>query len=494
MLSPKQLSISQYSTLYDEIIPKDHILRKIKENIDFRFVNNMVKQNYCESFGRPADEPEMMFKLLFLQFWKDLSDREVIQEAKYNMAYKYFLGLNPEDSVIDFTLLSKFRNLRINSEDLLQEMLMETVHQAIEKGIISSNSIIVDSTHTKSKSNPESPTQRLRRLTKNLRKEIYRSDYSITDNFPDKPSAESTFKEELEYSIRLVDIISEKNLENIKVKKQLEYIKSILNSDEFKKIQSAVDEDAKKGYKSKDESFFGYKTHVAMTTEERIITGIEVTSGEAPDSHELINLIEKTKENGIEVNEAIGDKAYSGKENLEYMYENGILPLTRMLEITSKGRDIERNGFTFNKDAGSMVCPAGHLAIRSEKVTPRVRSKCGNPNGGIRFKFAIKKCKECPLREGCYEEGRKTKTYMVNLGSEVSRKHAELEETDYFNNRIKERYKIEAKNGEMKSGHGYGKCRYLGLKGMRFQAYMTAFVVNIKRILTVIMQKEAEFA
>lgn len=129
MLSPKQLSISQYSSLYDEIIPKDHILRKIKENIDFSFVNNMVKENYCESFGRPADEPEMMFKLLFLEFWKDLSDRNVTQEAKYNMAYKYFLGLNPEETVVDYSLLSKFRKLRINDEDLLQEMLMETVLQ-----------------------------------------------------------------------------------------------------------------------------------------------------------------------------------------------------------------------------------------------------------------------------------------------------------------------------------------------------------------------------
>lgn len=48
---------------------------------------------------------------------------------------------------------------------------------------------------------------------------------------------------------------------------------------------------------------------------------------------------------------------------------------------------------------------------------------------------------------------------MVNLGSEVSRKQAELEETEYFNKRIKERYKIEAKNGEMKTSHGFGKVR-----------------------------------
>lgn len=62
-----QIKLSPYSKLYDVIIPRDHLLRKIKENIDFSFVNPMLKEQYCEHFGRPAKEPEMMFKLLFLK-------------------------------------------------------------------------------------------------------------------------------------------------------------------------------------------------------------------------------------------------------------------------------------------------------------------------------------------------------------------------------------------------------------------------------------------
>lgn len=494
MLCPKQLTISQYSSLYREIIPKEHILRKISENIDFSFVNKMVKENYCECFGRPADEPEMMFKLLFLQFWKDLSDREVIEEAKYNMAFKYFLGLNPEDSIVDFSMLSKFRKLRINGEDMLQEMLMETVHQAIQKGILFSNSIIVDATHCKSKSNIESPTQRLRRLSKNLRKEVYRIDFSLKDEFPEKPTHESSFEEELAYTKQLIEVIEKKKLDNKNIFKQLDYIKQTLETQEIEKIQSVIDEDAKIGYKSPEESFFGYKTHFAMTTEERIITAVEVTSGEAPDGHELENLIEKTKENGVDVKETIGDKAYSSKDNLDYMYENEILPITKMLEITSTGKNIERNGFTFNKDAGLMVCPAGHLAMSVEKVKPRNKKNSGNANGGLKYNFSIRKCKNCPYKEGCYKEGLKTKTYTVNLGSETSKKHEEFQETEYFKARIKERYKIEAKNSELKGSHGLGKCRYSRLKGMQFQSYMTAFVVNVKRIIKMIDPKSLSFA
>ena len=61
------LNLSPYQGLYDVIIPKNHILRRLKENIDFSFVNPMLRKQYCEHFGRPAKEPEMMFKLLFLK-------------------------------------------------------------------------------------------------------------------------------------------------------------------------------------------------------------------------------------------------------------------------------------------------------------------------------------------------------------------------------------------------------------------------------------------
>lgn len=63
----KQIINSEYISLYDKIIPKDHLLRQIKENIDFSFVNKLVEKEYSENFGRPARKPEVIFKLLFLQ-------------------------------------------------------------------------------------------------------------------------------------------------------------------------------------------------------------------------------------------------------------------------------------------------------------------------------------------------------------------------------------------------------------------------------------------
>jgi transposase len=178
-----QLKFSEYERLYDIVVPKDNILRKINESIDFSFANEMLKDSYCAHFGRPAKEPEMMFKILFLKRMYDLSDQTLIDELGYNMSYKYFIGLAPEDSTIDSSLLTKFRKTRI-TEDILEDMLTETIRQAIEKGLIKSNAIIVDSTHSYSKSNFETPTQMLRKMSKSLRKEIYQKKwfFSVTSS------------------------------------------------------------------------------------------------------------------------------------------------------------------------------------------------------------------------------------------------------------------------------------------------------------------------
>ena len=53
-------------------------------------------------------------------------------------------------------------------------------------------------------------------------------------------------------------------------------------------------------------------------TPERIVTALEITSGETPDGKYLQSLVEKSKKAGIDVKEVIGDEAYSGKENLDY--------------------------------------------------------------------------------------------------------------------------------------------------------------------------------
>ena len=103
--------------------------------------------------------------------------------------------------------------------------------------------------------------------------------------------------------------------------------------------------------------------------------------------------------------------------------------------------------------------------------------------------FDVEKCQVCPLRDGCYKEGAKTKSYSVSIKSNTHQAQAEFQETDAFKEEAKYRYMIEAKNSELKCRHGYDRATSSGLFGMQLQAATTLFGVNLKRILKLIHEK-----
>lgn len=80
--------------------------------------------------------------------------------------------------------------------------------------------------------------------------------------------------------------------------------------------------------------------------------------------------------------------------------------------------------------------------------------------------FDVGECKVRPLREGCYKEGAKTKTYPVSIKSNVHLEQMASHETDEFRLKAKERYKIEVKNDELKNRHGLKVAESAGLFGM----------------------------
>lgn len=479
-----QTKLSLYRGLYEIIVPREHLLRKIKDNIDFSFVNPMLKESYCEHYGRPAKEPEMMFKLLFLKKLYDLSDEALIQNAAVNMAYKYFLDLDPEDGVIDSSLLTKFRKTRI-TEDILEEMLKETITQAIQKGLIKSTAIIVDSTHTNAAARPTSSTQALRNLSKQLRKEIYKSMYELSVKFPEKPSETADLEEEIEYTHQLLENIGEDiaNSDEPKIQKLYAHIKELLESDRIREIRSKHDEEARFGHKSETSAFFGYKNHIAMT-EERLITGIEVTSGEVSDGQMLKSLVEQSKSNGINVKEILGDTAYSSIENIKFCDGEKMTLIAKSNPVIASATEPKNDGFEYNKDAGMMQCPAGELALTVYKRQGKY------DNQYFVYCFSKRKCQKCPYVNTCKVGRSKTKTYCVTITSPRNRKRLDFEKSEYFNERLKIRYRIEEKNGELKQAHGLRTADSTGLVAMQLQTYFTAFTVNIKRIVKLIGQNE----
>lgn len=478
MLSKQEaLILSPYIELYNQLIPSDHLLRQFNELIDFSFVYDELASTYCLDNGRPAESPITMFKYLLLKCIYDLSDRDLMERAKYDLSFKYFLDLAPEDDVLHPTALTKFRTLRLKNINLLDLLINKTVEIALSHNLIDSRSLIVDATHTLSKYTARKPQEVLHERAKNLRKLVYQVNESMKDMFPTRNDRDD-LDAELVYCQELIEIIESNGMlmKYPKIKEKVNILKENIE-DDLNHLNSLGEDEAKIGYKSQDKSFLGYKSHLAMT-EERIITAATITTGEKPDGKELKELVDKTERQGIIVEEIIADAAYSGKDNIVMTQNTNRHLIAKLNPAVSKGQRKEEDKFEFNKDSGMVICPGGHQAVRKA----RTGKKDDQKNQCTTYCFDIEKCKQCPLKDTCYNNT-KTKTYSITIKSREHTQQLAFEESEYFKERSKVRYKIEAKNDELKNRHGYKKAHLTGLFGMHLQGATTLFVVNMKRIV-----------
>lgn len=482
MTNQIELNFSKHIELYDILIPENNFWKQLNDMIDFSFVVDMLKDKYSSTMGRTAEDVIRMFKFLLLKSYFKLSDRGLIERTMTDMLFKYFLGYNPEETkLIDSSLLTVFRRERLidNDENLMDKLIEKTVELALEKGLIEvKNKIIVDATHTNAMFSHISPREELIRQAKNLRKVVYKIDETMHDKMPKKREATGLLEDQIEYTKELLNLLTDdgrfEKLPNIK--EQMDYLKETMEDTEIE-LEYSKDQDAKVGHKSADTSFFGYKTHIAMTPE-RIITAATITSGEKHDGKELQMLIEKSNNNGIEVEAIIGDGAYSEKDNLDYCKENNIKNISKLSKSVTHGNGKNKDDFEYNKDAGMYVCKAGHMAIK------KVKSGSKDKNQQVEsYFFDVEKCKHCPFKDGCYKDGAKTKTFNVKIKDETHIEHVDYMETNEFKELYSNRYMIEAKNAELKNNYGYDRANACGKLGITIQGATTLFLANMKRII-----------
>lgn len=474
------LKFSDFSGIYDIVVPKTHKLRKAYDMMDFSFIRQELKSKYCPDNGRNAQDPVRLFKYLFLKVVYDLSDVGVVERSMTDMSFKFFLDMCPEDPVIDPSTLTKFRKLRLSDEGLLDMLLSKTVDVAQKKGIITTRTIMVDSTHSRARCNPVSPIEMLRLRSKQLRQTLHNIKAEIGEFLPEK-NTEEDLSREMDYTRRLISYVeSDEGLLLIPaVKERLDMLRETLDDIMDHYTVCAKDRDARVGHKTGDSAFFGYKTHEAMTPEGIIVAAV-VTSGEKADGPMLGELVECSRRNGIDVDTVIADGAYSGDANLKIAEdgENGFSLVSKVNPMLQGGNLEKNDGFQYNKDANTCVCPAGHLAVSSRIV----KYKAGKGNSRAIFSFDKSKCAVCSRKDTC-TNGRGQKTYSVSVRTREQEAQIAFQQTEAFKRQSKQRYKIEARFSHLKNIYGYGRAKSYGLCGMRMQAAVTMFTANVMKII-----------
>lgn len=150
--SNKQTSLEFVSI--EQLVPKDHLLRKIDRVIEFEFIREKVKDLYCADNGRPAIDPVVLFKMLFIGYLHGIrSERQLVRDIQVNVTYRWFLGFVLTDKIPDASTFSQNRRRRFSESIIYQEIFDEIVVQVISKKLINGRVLYTDSTHLKANAN-----------------------------------------------------------------------------------------------------------------------------------------------------------------------------------------------------------------------------------------------------------------------------------------------------------------------------------------------------
>ena len=131
--------------LFTRMVPEDHDLRKLERIVDFERFRPTLAKYYSARAGRPALDPVMMLKLELLGIQKCYSDRELMMQVRFNVAYRLFLNLGIDSSLPHHTSMTYFRG-RIEAE-ALQEIFHEVLSVARELGLVKDRLRLKDATH-----------------------------------------------------------------------------------------------------------------------------------------------------------------------------------------------------------------------------------------------------------------------------------------------------------------------------------------------------------
>ena len=142
------------TVILENLVPENHLLRKIENTIDFSFINKICKPYYSENNGRPAIEPEVLFRMLFIGYLYGIrSERKLLQEIEVNVAYRWFIGYDLTEKLPDVSVIWQNRLRRYNGTEVPQQIFDEIVRQAMAKGLVDGKILYSDSTHLKANAN-----------------------------------------------------------------------------------------------------------------------------------------------------------------------------------------------------------------------------------------------------------------------------------------------------------------------------------------------------
>jgi transposase len=437
--------------IIDDLVPEDHLLRKIDEHIDFEFINEICKPYYCLDNGRPAIEPKVLFKMLLIGYLFGIrSERRLVDEIWVNVAYRWFLGYGLTDKVPDVSVIWQNRVRRFNGTDVVQEIFDRIVEQAIDLGFVSGRVLYTDSTHLKA----------------NASKSRYENrEVEVTP---------SKYLKDLD-----AEVAADREAHGKKPLKEKD------DDDDTPKIKnnkvSLTDPDAGFMHRDRKPQGFFYLEHRTVDGAYNIITDVFVTPGNVNDITPYIDRLDhQTRRFGFDVGAVGLDAGYNSVGVCRELAKRKIdIAVGYRRGLHQKGK-YGKYKFTYIPEWDVYICPE---RCYLEYIT--------TSRDGIRtYRARKERCALCPRREECLSERQDVKTLRRHIWEDFIDKARDFTLSPigkYIYTRRKET--IERSFADAKELHGMRYAKMRGRPKVQEQCLLTAIAQNVKKIATVLGRK-----
>ena len=486
--------------IFEATVPHDHYLRRVRAVIDFERFRTDLLACYSEGLGRPALEPLLLLKLEFLQYHYNLSDRRVVEQARYNMAFRYFLDLSLKSPLPQHTLLTKFRQ-RLGVDQHLR-IFEEVVAQARAYGLVKDRLRLKDATHVianiaipatvrlvaetrQQLLNALRPYQPERVAVEEARATTIRTttaDLSSEERLLQRVTHLRAIVTGVEECLAVGSLAPTTEPGWPALQEALQAAHKVLADREQPhskdRLVSWQDPDARWG--EHHVHYVGYLLDIAEDADSGIITALNVLPANGDEARDATTLIEQEEQaQGNDVQALSMDGAGCRGELLREWTD----PQGLNLEVIVPPRpQPEPTGyftvahFMPTADGEAMTCPAGQTSQR------RTRNR---HQSGWMFRWKRKVCAACPLLGQCMAQlprvnGRQVSTNDYEAEYQAVRAKAQ---TPAYQEIRRQHRSVERKLGELVRWHSLRRARYRGRVRVLLQSLLTAVVVNIKCVV-----------
>ena len=432
----------------EDLVPQDHLLRKIEKSISFDFIYDEVKGMYSEvDWGKPGIDPVTLFKIVFIQYLFGIrSMRQTIREIEVNVAYRWFIGYDLFEKIPHFSTFGKNYSRRFQGTDIFERIFLRILEEAVKCGFVDASAIFIDGTHIKASANKR----------KNTKEEIVVS----ARNYQEQLNKEIDEDREM-YGKKPIDRDDDSDGDGTS------------NAPATKTVtKSTTDSECGLFHKGEHEQQFAYVTGVACD-KHNFVLGYNMAPGNTNDSTMFHELYAEVAARFPEAEAVAVDAGYKIPAIMKEILDSGRVPCTPYRAPQTKKGFFKKYEYVYDEYYDCILCPTNQILSYSTT----------NRDGYREYKSDPAVCRECAKRMQCTH----SKSCQKVVTRHIWEPYMEQAEDYRYSPQYKGIYDlrketIERVFGDAKEKHGMRYTQLRGLHKVKMQAALTFACMNLKKL------------